>query len=171
MTKLIFLILVISIGVVLCDYEYECSESCRRYISRKSPFPRLPNDPIYQSLFQEAKQIDCSQFTTQLDQTVLKTNADALVAARDNIDRVTVILADGKVVADSTIEDVSSIENHNTRIAVLTSQLSQRGIGWEQKTSSTTGNKEYYISKRCDVSGAGFHTGAISVRISRVVAA
>ena len=138
MTKLIFLILVISIGVVLCDYEYECSESCRRYISRKSPFPRLPNDPIYQSLFQEAKQIDCSQFTTQLDQTVLKTNADALVAARDNIDRVTVILADGKVVADSTIEDVSSIENHNC--AYFTTLPKRNWMG--------TKNKQYYWEQR-----------------------
>ena len=170
MNKLSLLIVAILIGVVFCDYDYDCGESCRRYISRKSPFPRLPNDPIYQSLFQEAKKIDCSQFTATLTQTDLKTNADALVAARENIDRVTVILADGKVVADSTIAGVPTIENHNTRIAVLTSQLSQRGIGWEQKTSSTTGNREYYISKRCDVADAGFHTGAISVRISKVVA-
>ena len=78
--------------------------------------------------------------------------------------RILVTLADGTVCYDSTnnasITDITKRnnhdnalgkrinENHMSRIAIMVSALSSSGVGMEQKTSTTTGAFEQYLSLR-----------------------
>ena len=72
------------------------------------------------------------------------------------IDRILICLPNGNVVFDSKKQNNSYYnfiynninENHNTRQAILTAQLSNDGIGGEIKYSTTTGNYEIYYAVR-----------------------
>jgi hypothetical protein len=70
--------------------------------------------------------------------------------------RVLVTLPDGTVVVDTGKTDNSYSlflakkinENHNSRVAILDSQLFECGVGVETRRSSTTGSVENYVAKR-----------------------
>jgi hypothetical protein len=71
--------------------------------------------------------------------------------------RVLITLADGTVVVDTSKGAANTFanysakkinENHNTRIAILDSQLYECGLGVETKRSTTDGVVESYVAQR-----------------------
>lgn len=102
---------------------------------------------------------------------VLLNEAKATAATIAN-GRILVTLPDGTVVVDTakgtanTYDnfDAKTInENHNTRVAILHSQIYDCGVGLESKTSSTTGAKEDYLAKRL----GAYLNSAGTVRLSQ----
>jgi hypothetical protein len=105
-------------------------------------------------------------FSPALSHDAILANANELKSSNPGaVDRVTVIQADGTYLVDTNSPPPK--ENHNTRISIMAAQICPRGLGWERKYSNTVGNNEYYLSRRCDVSGYGFHQGPNVVRIAK----
>lgn len=85
--------------------------------------------------------------------------------------RVTITLPDGHVVVDTCkgegntyenyVEDVIS-ENHNTRVSMFQAQHDYKGVSHERKFSSTTHQKEVYVSVRL----GPFRNSAGTIRLS-----
>jgi len=101
-------------------------------------------------------------FKTKLDAVkdqatyaTLLAEAKATAAAITN-GRIVVTLADGTVAVDTSKTNNSYAnfkakkinENHNSRIAILDSQLFECGIGVETKRSTTDGVVETYVARR-----------------------
>lgn len=91
--------------------------------------------------------------------------------------RIIVTLADGTVYYDSKTPPSNTYanatakpnlinENHNSRVAIMTAQTFQSGIGFESKYSTSTGKREIYVAKRIGVHGASDGTIRYSVEIS-----
>ncbi len=86
----------------------------------------------------------------------LRNEANTVAALLAN-GRVLITLPDGTVVVDTSkgtdntyanYQAKTINENHNSRIAILDSQLWACGVGLETKTSTSTGAVEVYLAKR-----------------------
>lgn len=99
--------------------------------------------------------------------------------------RILICLPDGRVIFDSiraddlltspalvpTITDNSFFnaragtiaENHNTRVAIISAQLNESGVGYEQRYSTTTNNKQVYVARRLGLQFDNFGTFRLSV--------
>ena len=127
-------------------------------------------NPIYQRLFavlvlhkgQLAERL--KDITDQASYQLLLTKARA-VADKVTAGRVVVTLPDGTVVVDTAAADDPTNtlpsgnsfqhfsektvnENHNSRVAILATQLYPCGIGVERKLSTSTGATESYLALR-----------------------
>jgi hypothetical protein len=92
----------------------------------------------------------------QATYAILLTESNATAASITN-GRIVVTLADGTVVVDTSKAGLNTYanfkakkinENHNSRIAILDSQLFECGIGVETKRSTTDGVVETYVARR-----------------------
>lgn len=101
--------------------------------------------------------------------------------------RVLIALPDGRVIFDSfraddlfaspapipAITDNSFAnaragtiaENHNTRVAIISAQLNESGIGYEQKYSTTTLVRDAYIARRLGEQFDNFGTFRLSTAV------
>jgi hypothetical protein len=127
-------------------------------------------NPIYQHLYAVLASHH-GRLTRLLEDVVDQTSYQALltkaraVAAKVESGRVVVTLPDGTVVVDTAkVDDPTNTqssgnsfehfsektvnENHNSRVAILATQLYPCGIGLERKLSTTTGETESYLALR-----------------------
>jgi len=80
-----------------------------------------------------------------------------------SLTRVTLVAADGRVLADSAVSDLdlSSIENHRSRPEIL--QAVASGVGTDVRASHTTGERTLYRAIR--LSSAGQPSGPLYLRL------
>ena len=90
--------------------------------------------------------------------------------------RVLITLGDGHVCYDSYDSDINSYanylsrsinENHNTRISIITAMLSNSGIAYENRKSSTTGTFKNYVAQRTSVTPFTSSAGCIRISFDR----
>ena len=89
--------------------------------------------------------------------------------------RVLITMGDGTVCYDSAsptntynnYKSKSINENHNTRIAILTAMLSNAGIGYENRISSSTGKFTNYVAQRTSVTPFTSSAGCVRVSFNR----
>lgn len=107
----------------------------------------------------------------QATYATLLTDAKATAAIIPN-GRVVITLADGTVVVDTFKGAANTYanykaktinENHNTRAAIVNTQLYECGVGVETKLSATTNAKEIYVAKRL----GNYLDNSGTVRLSR----
>ncbi len=117
----------------------------------------------YRALDAQLKRSTVKALTTSLKATSDETSYQQLLGLATSIaagagadGRVVVTLPDGTVVLDTEKTNNSYAnyqakeinENHNSRVAILDSQLYPCGVGVETKLSSTTGASETYVARR-----------------------
>lgn len=107
----------------------------------------------------------------ELTYSALRIEAEGLAATIAN-GRVVITTPDGTVVVDtskgasntySNFKAKTINENHNSRIAILHSQLYDCGLGLETKLSSTDNTKENYLARRL----GAYLNSAGTVRLSQ----
>lgn len=88
------------------------------------------------------------QHPSETYQNILKTIGVGVNA------RVTLIAADGKVLAESGMPDesISSVDNHADRVEVRSAML--EGSGWSVRYSNTVQMPMLYVALRCTINGA-----------------
>lgn len=88
--------------------------------------------------------------------SLLRVEAEGLAATIAN-GRVVITLPDGTVVVDTSkganntynnFKAKTINENHNSRVAILHSQIYDCGLGLETKLSTTDNTVEYYLARR-----------------------
>ena len=102
----------------------------------------------------------------QATYTSLLNAANAIAAAIPNTGRVVITVPDGTVMVDTNAPDdpgnamptgnsfahfqskTVNTDNHNTRIAILSAQMFECGIGIERRLSTSTGVVETYLAQR-----------------------
>jgi NAD-dependent oxidoreductase involved in siderophore biosynthesis len=106
-----------------------------RLVALKGKLDAVKNQATYQTLLAEA-------------------NADAVLVPKG---RILVTLPDGTVVVDTSKGVLNTYanfvakkinENHNSRVAILDTQLFECGLGVETKKSTTDGVVETYVARR-----------------------
>lgn len=93
---------------------------------------------------------------SQPSYALLLTAATALKNSIGLNGRVVITLPDGTVAVDTSktnntyadFQNKAINENHNTRIAILDTQIFECGLGLETRVSSSTGNTENYVARR-----------------------
>ncbi|HMU64781.1 MAG: hypothetical protein U1E82_02670 [Nitrosomonas sp.] len=107
----------------------------------------------------------------ELTYSALRIEAEGLAATIAN-GRVVITMPDGTVVVDTSkgasntyanFKAKTINENHNSRIAILHSQLYDCGLGLETKLSSTDNTKENYLARRL----GAYLNSAGTVRLSQ----
>ena len=138
------------------------ADGCPYYDLCVCPDKCLMNDNCYQMLFCELKK---SILFHRIDLLLKDLDSEdkfneLVVIAEQIVDRVTdgrvlITLPDGTVVYDTftdcTYADFLAKtcgENHNSRVAIINSQIDTCGVGYEQKKSTTTGDIEKYVAIR-----------------------
>jgi hypothetical protein len=94
-----------------------------------------------------------------------------------NVDGLRVVntLSDGTVCYDSfsktnsyeNYKSKSINENHNTRVAILQALLSNSGVGYDNRNSTTTGKFAHYIAQRISVTPYTSSAGCVRVSMNR----
>lgn len=170
MISIVLVIFVYSSFALKNQYGFveECSTDIFPDVSDESIRYMIKNDyDTFRNLsYCMEKYIDCAYLNPTFAVSRLRTNAKMFSEMCKNYyKRTTVILADGTYFYDTIVNPPQ--ENHNTRISVMTAQLSRCGVGWEKKFSTTTKKIEHYFTKRCDSPTTGWHLGSYVIRISK----
>lgn len=133
---------------------------------------------VYDELHQEAlRAVEHLNLAEKLyevcdDKTYDELYALANVIATKINGRVVITLPDGHVVIDTYkegntyknyIQDIIG-DNHNTRVCIFQAQYDEKGIGYERKLSSTTGQIETYFALRL----GEYRNSAGTLRLSKV---
>ena len=133
-------------------------------------FVKLYNTILVNNLETELQKLQIVDSESQYDSFVsLITKLFGVVIGTES-PRILVTESDGTVVMDSSKTTNTYAnwkakkinENHNTRVAVLNSQLQEGGVGCETKYSSSTGTKQVYVATRA----GAFLEAAGSFRLS-----
>lgn len=163
--------------VVACNQGGECTT----YDLCITPDPCLMKDPEFKNLYCELKESILYHRIDLLLRDLNSSTYDSLVllaqtvAGRVDNGRIVITLPDGTVVVDTNgsnswanYQSKSINENHNSRIAILNSQLCLGGVGYEQKYSTSTGNVEKYVAIRLGEYLKNFGSIRISIPVTLI---
>jgi hypothetical protein len=138
--------------------------------TKKNLFAKLYNTILVNNLETELQKLQIVDSEGQYDSFVALITKLFGVTIGTESPRILVTESDGTVIMDSSKTTNTYAnwkakkinENHNTRIAVLNSQLQEGGVGSETKYSSSTGTKQVYVAVRA----GAFLEAAGSFRLS-----
>lgn len=154
--------------LVDCDEPYRIIE-CKTVGLNLTPPECVLQEEKYKELYDALYvNVDTLKFDEQFDDLLLENTEDAYNELLANLvdafglqlgsqsPRILLTESDGTVVIDTSKTNNSLDnwkqklinENHNTRVAVLASQLYEGGVGYETKYSTSVGLKQHYVAVR-----------------------
>jgi hypothetical protein len=156
MRKNQFTMLLASIAMLGASHAASAAVSCAPQVATlvtKLPYSTL-NAKLTPHLVAMKAKLDAVKNQATYATLLTEANATALSIPRG---RIMITLPDGTVAVDTSKGAANTFanysakkinENHNTRIAILDSQLYECGLGVETKRSTTDGVVESYVAKR-----------------------
>lgn len=129
-------------------------------ISSPKEYENLKNLAIqyYFNIQHELTTLTNSKLNDQIYQNIINEIVNKCSFLLDNNYRILITVQDGTVIYDSSkqnnsfssFDNKSINENHNSRVSILSALFSceKFGIGFDEKISTSTGNRERYVAIR-----------------------